>query len=353
MKMMIGENIKRLRKDKNITQEQLAEVLSLSCTAVSKWERGETYPDITLLQPLAYFFGVSVDDLLGYDEEKISKRISEQLDEYRRLERSCDPNTLSFITQLYHEYPNDYRVMNAYMWYITGDMADNDTAAILENENLLSSICERLLSGCTDENLRHQAWNMRGKILHAKGQTKEALTVYREHMSNWCQTAQQKSEQLFAKDTPEFLHWVKLNAYELASFCADKYHKSIFFDQSIPYKTRVARIEAFGDEVSELRKKTGEFFWAVMERQVMVRLYNDLIHRGGELEDIIRIGEKWLSSSNDIKALAEKEMLYSKENISKCYSNKQYISSILQSKHSRYIELLKNPRFAEMLQKYK
>ena len=55
MKLTIGENIKRLRKSKNITQEQLAEVVNLSVTAISKWERGETYPDITMLYPLAYF----------------------------------------------------------------------------------------------------------------------------------------------------------------------------------------------------------------------------------------------------------------------------------------------------------
>ena len=41
MEIRIGENIKRLRKAKNVTQEQIAEVLGISVTAVSKWERGE------------------------------------------------------------------------------------------------------------------------------------------------------------------------------------------------------------------------------------------------------------------------------------------------------------------------
>ena len=71
MNIQIGENIKRLRKNKNITQEQIAEILGVSITAVSKWERGETYPDITLLFPLAHYFGVSLDELMGYNEEKI------------------------------------------------------------------------------------------------------------------------------------------------------------------------------------------------------------------------------------------------------------------------------------------
>lgn len=65
MKMTIGANIKRLRMAKNATQEQLSTAMNVTWAAVSKWERGETYPDITLLQPLAYYFGVTLDELMG------------------------------------------------------------------------------------------------------------------------------------------------------------------------------------------------------------------------------------------------------------------------------------------------
>lgn len=44
--------------------------MNVTCAAVSKWERGETYPDITLLQPLSYFFEVTLDELMGYDQKK-------------------------------------------------------------------------------------------------------------------------------------------------------------------------------------------------------------------------------------------------------------------------------------------
>ncbi len=68
MEIAIGENIKKLRRSKGITQEQLAEVLNVTNAAVSKWERGGSLPDITLLLPLAEYFGVSVDELLGNGE---------------------------------------------------------------------------------------------------------------------------------------------------------------------------------------------------------------------------------------------------------------------------------------------
>ncbi len=67
MELSLGENLKRMRKSRNITQEELAEILGVTFQSVSRWERGDCYPDITLLPGLANFFDVSVDALLGMD----------------------------------------------------------------------------------------------------------------------------------------------------------------------------------------------------------------------------------------------------------------------------------------------
>lgn len=63
--MSLSANIKRLRLDKNLTQEQLATKLGVSAQAVSKWETSETYPDGALLIPLANELEVSLDELFG------------------------------------------------------------------------------------------------------------------------------------------------------------------------------------------------------------------------------------------------------------------------------------------------
>ena len=60
-----GAVIKRLREEKKLTQSQLAELLSVSDKAVSRWETGKGYPDITLIEPLAQTLGVSVMELLS------------------------------------------------------------------------------------------------------------------------------------------------------------------------------------------------------------------------------------------------------------------------------------------------
>ncbi len=62
----IGNKIKVLRKNKNMTQEQLAEVLSVSSQAVSKWENGLSAPDIELLPIIARFFGITMDEFFNY-----------------------------------------------------------------------------------------------------------------------------------------------------------------------------------------------------------------------------------------------------------------------------------------------
>ncbi|OPJ60390.1 helix-turn-helix domain-containing protein [Clostridium oryzae] len=71
----IGSKIATNRKKKGITQEQLADFLCVSKPAVSKWESGQSYPDITLLPLLATYFNISVDELLGYEPQMCKEDI--------------------------------------------------------------------------------------------------------------------------------------------------------------------------------------------------------------------------------------------------------------------------------------
>ena len=66
--MEFNEKLLELRKQKGLTQEELAEVLFVSRTAVSKWESGRGYPNIDSLKRIATFFGVTIDELLSGDE---------------------------------------------------------------------------------------------------------------------------------------------------------------------------------------------------------------------------------------------------------------------------------------------
>lgn len=78
MKTNIGKNISRCRKQKNITQEELAGFLGITFQAVSKWETGQTCPDITLLPAIATALGSSIDKLMGYTYQEKPRTIYEE-----------------------------------------------------------------------------------------------------------------------------------------------------------------------------------------------------------------------------------------------------------------------------------
>ena len=82
--MEFNEKLQELRKQKNMTQEELAEVLFVSRTAVSKWESGRGYPNIESLKAISRFFGMSIDEFLSGDEllsvaEEDSKQKEKQI----------------------------------------------------------------------------------------------------------------------------------------------------------------------------------------------------------------------------------------------------------------------------------
>jgi transcriptional regulator with XRE-family HTH domain len=78
----VGRRISAARKEKNMTQMELADRLNISFQAVSNWERGVSMPDISKLPELAELFGTTVDDLLGQASPLINGIVSEPIDEY-------------------------------------------------------------------------------------------------------------------------------------------------------------------------------------------------------------------------------------------------------------------------------
>lgn len=103
----IGENLKKLRTQNGLTQEQLAEVLGVSPQAVSRWELGSTYPDITLLPIIADYFDVTTDELFGMNGEKIQKEIDEIIEHKNQLHRQGKiAESISFLREKITLFPS-------------------------------------------------------------------------------------------------------------------------------------------------------------------------------------------------------------------------------------------------------
>ena len=83
--MEFNEKLQELRKQKSLTQEELADALFVSRTAISKWESGRGYPNIDSLKAIAKFFGITIDELLSGDELlTIAEEDTKQKEKYFR-----------------------------------------------------------------------------------------------------------------------------------------------------------------------------------------------------------------------------------------------------------------------------
>ena len=99
--MNIGKNIFELRKQKDITQEELAAELGVTAAAVSKWENGYTLPDILMLCALADFFEVTTDELLGHKAQLQYAVIATDLPELGESIRQLVKNYGFIVKEIY------------------------------------------------------------------------------------------------------------------------------------------------------------------------------------------------------------------------------------------------------------
>lgn len=140
VKMRIGEIIRKYRKEKELTQEQLAGLLGVTASAVNKWEKGSACPDIALLAPIARALGVSLDTLLAYHEKLTKEEVNDILRELReRMDKEPYQTVFGWVQDKIRTFPNSEElivqaaaVLNAYR--IVGEVPDEKQydAQILE-----------------------------------------------------------------------------------------------------------------------------------------------------------------------------------------------------------------------------
>ena len=110
--MELGNNIKELRKQRGLRQEQLAEAMGVSTASVSKWETNQTFPELTLLAELADFFEVSMDTLVGHrlHAERMETMIAQMK---QAADERSEETAAALCEKLLRNYPNSDRVADA------------------------------------------------------------------------------------------------------------------------------------------------------------------------------------------------------------------------------------------------
>ena len=140
--MDMGDKLRALRREKKLTQEQLAEYLHLSSQAVSKWETGASCPDLDMVLRLAAFYQVSTDELLDFDRRRIDAEVDALVAESVPLRRE-PARAEAFYREALRKYPNNEVLLNCLLMVIPNERA---------GEKL--EIGEKLLDCSRDDEIR-------------------------------------------------------------------------------------------------------------------------------------------------------------------------------------------------------
>ena len=136
MELKLSENIRSLRKEHGMTQEQLANALGVTVGAVYKWEAGLSIPEVRLLMEMADLFDSSVDSLLGYEQQSGNvngriKRIRDLMTQKRFDEAVAESD------KALQKYPNNFRLVytSAFM-YMVKTAEDRSRVTMMKSNEL-------------------------------------------------------------------------------------------------------------------------------------------------------------------------------------------------------------------------
>lgn len=174
MNLKLGDKIRSLRKAKNISQEVLAQYLGISFQAVSKWENGDTMPDVTMIPAIASFFEVSTDELFDFNRLETEKKVQQacwDIAEYRYTEPERAEQDLR---KLLRAYPGNEIILNnlIYSLQINGKHAE------------VIDICKALIEGTHEDDIRFDAARIMAETYKAMGEyalCKQAIDLIPEY----------------------------------------------------------------------------------------------------------------------------------------------------------------------------
>lgn len=177
--LRLSDNIIRLRRERKITQEELADFLGVTKASVSKWENAQSTPDLLILLQLAAYFDMTIDELIGYEAQLTQEQIRRF---YAKLsadfaERSFE-ETLEKVRSLAHRYYSCYPfLLQLCILYLNHFMlAETETARIQLLEEA-ASWCRHILENCSDVNICGDALILKAGITLQLGKTKEVIDM--------------------------------------------------------------------------------------------------------------------------------------------------------------------------------
>lgn len=195
----LGENIKKYRLKKDMTQTQLACVFNVSEQAVSRWENGNTYPDISLLPGMADYFGISIDELMGMESYKDERKIEQIIATVKENERKgLIRENVMILQKAAVKYPKNYVILSYLVGQLVFEDCENE-AENTSNREKAVEIADRILNECTDRNIWNYTINEKIIALTYLGRTEEAIKIANEQPNIW-ETRECRLSNLYSGD---------------------------------------------------------------------------------------------------------------------------------------------------------
>ena len=197
MQLDLGKRIRELRQCNRITQETLAEALGVTSQAVSRWEASGSYPDMENVPAIANYFGVSIDELFGYDNNRETKinQILEKVDSFGIRGRSDDTwgeECFFVLREGLAEFPQNERLLivladtlseagwrthKEHLYYDEEGFVHHDYEYHKKNEYWLEAIkiCEYLVGNAADNSIVTKAITLLVSMYRNLGENDKAV----------------------------------------------------------------------------------------------------------------------------------------------------------------------------------
>ena len=145
--MKLGEKIKLLRKQKNISQEILADYLGVSFQAVSKWENGNTLPDVPMIPAIASFFGVSTDELFDFNLFEAEKQVENICHEAYKYRFTDSTKSEHILRDGLKRFPGNDIILNNLLYTLDYQSRSEEVIAL----------CKMLIESARDDSVKYDA----------------------------------------------------------------------------------------------------------------------------------------------------------------------------------------------------
>ena len=158
-----SKNLSNLRKERKITQENLANYLGVTKAAVSKWELNQSYPDITLLPIIASYFDISIDELLGYEPFMKDDEVKEL---YSKLIKEFSTEEFDIVYEKCIQYEKKYYTCYFLQFHL-GLLYCNHAYLAFEEERIMevyihaTEVFKRIEENCKNANLAKEALSLK------------------------------------------------------------------------------------------------------------------------------------------------------------------------------------------------